>query len=75
MATYSPQDLFRLWTLQKLPLEMATGHILQNLVTMQDTIDALKRDLAELRVNKSSMATSGSEGNSTTNRKRKPPRS
>jgi len=75
MATYSPLDLFRLWTLQKLPLEMATGHILQNLVTMQDALDTLKRELAELRANKPNMATPSNKNNSSTTKKRKSPRS
>ncbi len=72
MATYSPQDLFRLWKQQQLSVEMTTGHILQNMVTMQDAIDALKRDIAEMRTNKPTSPTPGNESNSTTTRKRKP---
>ncbi|GEM_PF-2636238 len=75
MATYSPQDLFRLWKQQQLSVEMTTGHILQNMVTMQDAIDALKRDIAEMRTNKPTSPTLGNEGNSTTINKRKPHKS
>lgn len=75
MATYSPHDLLKLWKLQQLPLEMTTGHILQNLVTLQDEIDALKRELAQVRLAKPNADTPFSKSNSTTASKRKPQKS
>lgn len=71
MSTYSPHDLLKLWKMQQLPLEMTTGHILQNLVTLQDTIDALKRELAQVKADKPEVATLSSENNSITIVKRK----
>lgn len=71
MSTYSPQELLKLWKQQELPVEMTTGHILQNLVFMQDALDAFKRELIQLRDTKSDTTTSSSEGNSTTTKQRK----
>ena len=71
MATHSPQELLKLWKQQELPVEMTTGHILQNLVTMQDALDAFKRELIQLRATKSDTTTPSSEGNSTITKQRK----
>ena len=71
MSTYSPQELLKLWKQQELPVEMTTGHILQNLVFMQDALDAFKRELIQLRATKSDTTTPSSEGNSTTTKQRK----
>ncbi|GAB4409177.1 MAG: hypothetical protein Fur0044_02690 [Anaerolineae bacterium] len=32
MGTLHPQELLKQWELEKIPIEMATGHSLQNLV-------------------------------------------
>ncbi|MBV7332455.1 hypothetical protein KFU94_30350 [Chloroflexi bacterium TSY] len=34
MSTYSPDELLSLWTRKKISVEMAIGHILQNLVKL-----------------------------------------
>jgi hypothetical protein len=48
MSTHAPHSLLKLWKLEQLPTEMAIGHILQNLVTMQETIDTFRRTLTRL---------------------------
>ena len=71
MATYSPQDLLKLWKQQELPMEMTTGHILQNLVAMQDAMDAFKRELLQLRTMQLPPAPASDESHSTTTKQRK----
>jgi hypothetical protein len=68
MATYTPQDLFKLWSFQQLSTEMATGHILQNLVTIHETLDTLKRELDEVRANHIGSTTPTRKRNSTSRR-------
>lgn len=74
MATYSPEDLLKLWKQQELPMEMTTGHILQNLVVIQDELNAVKRELTQLRAIKSPPAPSSDESHSTTTKQRKVPK-
>ena len=49
MSTMPPDELLKLWKLEKLPLEMAMGHVLQNLVRMQTTIESHDASLYTLR--------------------------
>jgi len=49
MSTMHPDELLKLWKLEKLPLEMAMGHVLQNLVRMQTTIESHDASLYNLR--------------------------
>ncbi len=43
MATVSPKELLGLWSREQLTVEMATGHLLQHLVTLHATTEALKQ--------------------------------
>ena len=38
MDTEKPNKLLKLWALEKMSIEMAIGHILQNLAQQQSTI-------------------------------------
>jgi hypothetical protein len=49
MSTMPPDELLKLWKLEKLPLEMAMGHVLQNLAKMQATIETLETSFYKLR--------------------------
>jgi hypothetical protein len=49
MGTVPPDELARLWAGEQLPVEMATGQILQHLVRMQATLEAHGRLLDSLR--------------------------
>ena len=49
MGTLHPQDLLKEWTLEKLTVEMATGHTVQNLVKIQQVIDTIQITLRNLR--------------------------
>jgi hypothetical protein len=40
MGTMPPKDLLALWARDNMPVEMAVGHILQNLTTLQATVEA-----------------------------------
>ena len=71
MATYSPQDLLKLWKQQEIPLEMTTGHILQNLAAIQETLEAVTRELAQLRSLQLPQPTVSNETHSTTTKQRK----
>jgi hypothetical protein len=41
MGTMTPQELLRLYTLEKITDQQALGHMLQNLVRMQAELEAL----------------------------------
>jgi hypothetical protein len=41
MGTITPAELLRLYTLEKITDQQALGHVLQNLVRMQATLEAL----------------------------------
>lgn len=43
MATVSPKELLGLWSREQLTVEMATGHLLQHLITVHATTEALKQ--------------------------------
>jgi site-specific recombinase len=49
MGTMAPDELLNLWKLEKLPVEMAVGHILQNLVKIRTDIDATDTSLYKLQ--------------------------
>jgi hypothetical protein len=55
MGTLHPKELLKEWTLEKLTVEMATGHSLQNLVKIQQAIDAIQITLRHLRVDVDSL--------------------
>jgi hypothetical protein len=43
MGTVSPDELVRLWRQEELPVEMAVGHLLQNLVHLERALDAQRQ--------------------------------
>ena len=49
MGTVTPEELLKRWTLEKLPVEMAIGHILQNLLKVQAATEANGVMLRQLR--------------------------
>jgi hypothetical protein len=49
MGTIAPDELLDLWKLEKMPLEMAMGHVLQNLVNLNALIEATDTTLYKLR--------------------------
>lgn len=49
MGTMSPDELLSLWKLEKMPVEMAMGHVLQNLVEVYVDIKALDASLYKLQ--------------------------
>lgn len=50
MSTITPQELLKQWKLEQIPVEMAMGHVLQNLVQQQTLIDALTLAVNKLRL-------------------------
>lgn len=55
MGTITPEELLKLWKLEQVSVEMAMGHVLQNLVRMHtldrstdSTLYKLRRDVDEL---------------------------
>ena len=73
MGTLPPQDLLKEWTLEKLTVEMATGHTVQNLVKLQQAIDAINITLYNLRADIDSLiAHTGMRPNA--KGKKKPPK-
>ena len=40
MGTMPPKELLTLWAKDDIPVEMAVGHILQNLAKLQATVEA-----------------------------------
>jgi hypothetical protein len=55
MGTMQPQELLKQWELETLSVPMATGHSLQNLVKMQQAIDAINITLYNLRADVDSL--------------------
>ncbi len=49
MGTIPPQDLLKKWQREEITVEMAIGHILQNLAKIQTAIDAINLALYNLR--------------------------
>ena len=51
MGTVTPAELLRLYTLEKITIEMSIGHILQNLVILHKALESvaqLERDVERL---------------------------
>jgi ABC-type transporter Mla subunit MlaD len=58
MGTISPEELARLWREEALSVEMAIGHITQNLVHLQGALDANRQVLqASLEQHRQLLAT------------------
>ncbi|MBE7475033.1 MAG: hypothetical protein DPW09_00955 [Anaerolineae bacterium] len=55
MGTLHPQELLKQWELEKIPIEMATGHSLQNLVKIQQAIDTINLALYNIRADVDSL--------------------
>ena len=49
MSTVTPQELLKLWKLEQVSVEMALGHILQNLVKAQASAENRATSLYKLR--------------------------
>lgn len=49
MGTFTPQDLLNQWRSERLTTEMAIGHILQNLVQLNDSVNKLMNVQYEMR--------------------------
>ncbi len=49
MSTMTPAELLNLWKQEQVTVEMTTGHLLQNLVKQQATLEALTGLLSKLR--------------------------
>ena len=55
MGTLPPQKLLQHWAQENMTVEMATGHTLQNLVNLQQAIEALQISLRSLRTDVDSL--------------------
>ena len=49
MSAETPEELLKQWKLENIPLEMAMGHVIQNLVKQQKAQDALNQAIYHLR--------------------------
>ncbi len=49
MATYTPAELWQLWKTEQLPLEMATGHLLQHRVQLHSKLETERTAVFSLR--------------------------
>ena len=49
MGTITPDELLKLWKLEKMTVEMAIGHILQNLIKVHAATETLDTSLYGLR--------------------------
>lgn len=49
MGALTPTELFTLWKQEQVTVEMSIGHMLQNLVKQQTTIEALVSALGKMR--------------------------
>ncbi len=47
MSTAAPSELLRLWKLEQLSVEMAIGHVLQNLVKQHEMLHTMNTNLAK----------------------------
>ena len=50
MGALTPTELLTLWKQEQVTVEMTIGHLVQNLVKQQTTLDALVTALGRLRV-------------------------
>ncbi len=51
MGTMPPSELLKLWKLEHITVEMAVGHILQNLITLHTTVEIFDASLCKLQGN------------------------
>ncbi len=49
MGTLPPEEVLRLWAGDAMPLEMAMGHVLQNLVRLQTTLTTQHGTIRQLQ--------------------------
>jgi len=56
MGTMPPKELLTLWTRDDMPVEMAIGHILQNLAKMQATVEANHLKIRHLQTDLENLA-------------------
>lgn len=49
MGMIKPEELLKLWSLSQVTVEMAIGHLIQNLVKLQTTIESNNLTLYNLR--------------------------
>ena len=49
MGTFPPDELLKMWQREELTVEMATGHIVQNLVHLQRRFEQYKGSLLKVR--------------------------
>lgn len=62
MAALPPEELLRLWRQEALSVEMAIGHIIQNLVKLQDALNA-QRQLLQATLEAQRQALAGIQAN------------
>ena len=48
MSTYTPPDLWHQWQQGNMTAEQATGHVLQNLLTLAQRLNDLEKRLRQL---------------------------
>lgn len=72
MSTLTPQKLLKQWQLEKITVEMAISHILQNLVKMQTAIAATNTTLYNLRADVDSLIAHTGMKPDSKDRKRRP---
>jgi hypothetical protein len=51
MSTITPQELLKLWQLEKITCEMAIGHLIQNLVNVKNIQDEQGVAIRSLQLN------------------------
>jgi hypothetical protein len=56
MGTISSKELLKLWRLEKLTIEIAIDHIIQNLINIQKTVDVTNTDIFTLRADLDELA-------------------
>lgn len=49
MATYAPAELLQLWKTEQITVEMATGHLLQQLVKLYNELETQRAAVINLR--------------------------
>jgi len=49
MATYAPAELLQLWKTEQITVEMATGHLLQQLVKLYSELETQRAAVINLR--------------------------
>jgi hypothetical protein len=49
MGTMPPKELLILWTRDDIPVEMAVGHLVQNLVKLQTAVEVNRLEIYQLQ--------------------------